>query len=140
MKTKILLLMILLIIALGLYSSVKNLKPVENVTHDSGILSGTMTIGPICPVENIDNPCRPTAEMFAANKINVYIADRITLFTTITPNSDGKFSITLPAGDYHLSMANQASRVGGVSGLPDMITIQKDTTTTITIQVDTGIR
>lgn len=109
-------------------------------TAGVGLLAGTMTIGPVCPVEQINNPCRPTPEMFAARKISVFASDRKTLITTITPGSDGTFSSSLPAGTYYLRMQSAQSGIGSVKGLPATIIIKNGTTTRITVDVDTGIR
>jgi hypothetical protein len=106
-----------------------------------GVLQGTMTIGPICPVERIDNPCLPTPEMFAARKIAVYKSDQTTLVTTITPNSQGKFSTPLAVGTYYVNMATpQTGGPGSVSGLPATITIKQGATVSLVVNVDTGIR
>ncbi|MEK7556015.1 MAG: Gmad2 immunoglobulin-like domain-containing protein [Patescibacteria group bacterium] len=104
----------------------------------TGILQGTMTIGPVCPVQRIDEPCDPTPEMFAARKVFVYLTDRETLVATLVPDGKGKFSTTLPEGDYWVDMAHQG--IGGTSGLPIQIHVTANTPVTLTIDVDTGIR
>lgn len=103
-----------------------------------GMLEGQMTIGPICPVERIDHPCKPTPEMFAAKKVFVYGSDKATLVATLTPDSDGKFSMPLPAGSYYADMTRQG--VGRISGIPASFRIEDGKTTTLNIEVDTGIR
>ena len=103
-----------------------------------GRLEGQMSIGPICPVEQINNPCKPTPEMFAARKIFVYLPDHKTLITTLTPNSQGKFGATLSEGDYWLDMTHQ--NIGGITGVPILIHINENMPAIVTISVDTGIR
>ena len=105
-----------------------------------GTLQGTISIGPICPVERIDQPCNPSPEMYAANKIFVYNSDRSKLITTLTPDAQGKFSTFLTSGKYLVDVKNQANRVGSVSGVPVEILISGGKTETITIRIDTGIR
>ncbi|MDO8664235.1 MAG: hypothetical protein Q7K44_01640 [Candidatus Liptonbacteria bacterium] len=105
---------------------------------NTGTLDGVMTIGPICPVERIDNPCRPTAEMFAARKVFVYNPDKKTLITTLTPDAEGKFIAKLGAGDYWIDMAHQG--IGATRGVPVLLHIAAGGTTPIAIDVDTGIR
>ncbi|MCR4306558.1 MAG: Gmad2 immunoglobulin-like domain-containing protein [Candidatus Yonathbacteria bacterium] len=107
-------------------------------TSSTGVLQGTMTIGPVCPVQRIDEPCDPTPEMFAARKVFVYLTDRKTLVTTLTPDGGGKFSATLPEGDYWVDMAHQG--IGGTSDLPLQIHVKEGTPVVLTIDVDTGIR
>lgn len=110
-------------------------------TTAKGTIEGTMTIGPVCPVERADNPCKPTPEMFAARKINVYRSDKITFVITMTPDANGNFSTLLAVGNYYVTMADPStSRVGGVSGLPATVTIKAGETVRLSIDIDTGIR
>ena len=118
------------------YSFDFTMTPVTSISV--GVLKGTMTIGPICPVERPGHPCKPTPEMFAARKIFVYAADRTTLVTTLTPDSQGNFSANLLAGSYFVDTEHQA--VGHISGMPATIIIEKNKTVIINIDVDTGIR
>ncbi len=104
----------------------------------NGTLDGVMTIGPICPVERIDNPCKPTAEMFAARKVFIYSPDKKTLMMTLTPDAEGKFTAKLVAGDYWIDMVHQG--IGATKGVPTIINIKAGGTTSIVINVDTGIR
>lgn len=114
---------------------------VTNTATATGTLSGTMTIGPVCPVEQVNNPCKPSAQMYAARKVAVYKADKTTLVTTLTPDANGKFSAALAAGTYYVNMASpQQGGVGGVSGVPATIVIQAGVSTPLSIDVDTGIR
>src|SRR5262245_24523355 len=43
--------------------------------ENSGTLTGRVTIGPICPVERIDQPCDPPPEMYAAHRLVLLAAD-----------------------------------------------------------------
>lgn len=106
----------------------------------SGTLDGTMTIGPICPVERIDNPCKPTPQMFAERKVAVYKGDPKVLVKTLTPDQNGRFSATLPAGVYYVELVNPVFRPTTVLGVPATVTIQKNATFHMDINIDTGIR
>lgn len=106
--------------------------------NKTGTLQMSVTIGPICPVEREGEPCKPTPEMFAARKVYVYRPNHTTLVTTLTPDATGNITTTLPVGDYWVDMPSQG--IGGVTGLPASIRINAGTTTTLTINVDTGIR
>lgn len=107
----------------------------------TGTLSGTMTIGPVCPVESVTNPCKPTPEMYAARKVAVYTSsDKKTLVTTLTPARDGTFSASLAPGSYYVAMATSQSGVGSATGVPATIVIKSGATTRLAIAVDTGIR
>lgn len=111
----------------------------ENTKVKKGTLRGTVTIGPICPVEREDTPCLPTPEMYAARKVFVYAEDKKTHIATLVPDAGGKFSAELPAGDYFIDM-KQGGGPGGISGLPSMVKIKEGIVTDIRVVVDTGIR
>ncbi len=111
---------------------------VEGSIAQSGTLKGHMNIGPICPVENLNNPCLPTAEMYTSKKIYIYKSDKKTLVKTIAPSAGGDFSTTLPIGNYYIDMDHQS--VGGITGIPANIKIEGGKTITLDIDVDTGIR
>lgn len=111
----------------------------ENLNANKGILRGSMTIGPLCPVETVDNPCLPSPEMYAERKVFVYTKDKKTLITTLTPDREGKFSVTLLAGDYFVDILHTGGP-GFISGAPSTVTIKKDIPVDIHISIDTGIR
>jgi hypothetical protein len=105
---------------------------------DGGTLSGTMTIGPICPVERPGQPCKPSPETYAAHQVYVYSADRKNLITTLTPDAEGKFSTELPIGAYWIDIIH--SQIGAVNGAPVTVQITRGSTPSISIDIDTGIR
>lgn len=111
----------------------------------TGRLEGVMTIGPICPVETVDNPCTPSTEEYASRKVAVYTADHTTLLSVLTPDSRGHFSAILPVGTYYVDMSAGMVTIpkfgiGAISGVPVTITLKKGQTYTLTINIDTGIR
>jgi hypothetical protein len=102
----------------------------------TGTLAGTMTIGPVCPMERATNPCEPTPEMYAARKVAVYTSDKKTLIATLTPGSDGTFSAALAPGTYYVAMAApQGQGVGGATGVPATIVIKSGATTRLAIDM-----
>lgn len=108
------------------------------LVKQKGMLTGSMTIGPICPVERIDNPCEPSSEMYASRKVFVYASNKTVLITTLTPDSKGNFSVSLSPGNYYIDMVHQG--IGTIRGVPMMVTIVSGKTFTLSIDVDTGIR
>lgn len=112
------------------------------ISGQGGTLSGVMTIGPVCPIEQIDNPCLPTAEMFASHKIAVFKEEQkvLTLVTTLTPDRNGQFSTELLVGNYLVKLEKSLPGPGGAKDLPKTISITKGVTTNITVDIDTGIR
>ena len=109
-----------------------------STSQGSSTLQGNMTIGPICPVEQVGHPCNPTPQMYAAHQVFVYNSDRSKLIMTLTPDAQGNFSATLPTGTYLVDVQHQS--VGAVRGAPSTIQIIAGQTATIAISIDTGIR
>ncbi|MEI6140390.1 MAG: hypothetical protein WCP85_14065 [Mariniphaga sp.] len=113
----------------------------ENVT-DAGVLKGKISIGPLCPVERIppDPACLPTAETYKAWATAIFSAKGKAKIATLDPNLDGSFEIELPVGDYIVDY-NVVRNIGvGKSNLPAAFSITAKDTTTININIDTGIR
>ncbi len=111
-----------------------------NTTEEKGTLSGKVSIGPVCGgPERIDNPCKPTKEMYAARKVYVYKSDRKTLVTTLTPDSEGRFSTSLTVGGYYVDV-EKSGPVENVIGAPTTVLIKWKVESTIHIEIDTGIR
>jgi hypothetical protein len=88
---------------------------------NSGWLEGTISIGPICPVEKIppDPACMPTAGL--------------------NPSLDGSFSTELPPGNYQVVLETANKYIGG-SNLPAEVSIVSQEKTILSINIDTGIR
>jgi hypothetical protein len=108
---------------------------------ESGYLAGTISIGPICPVERIppDPGCLPTAETYKAFPVSVYSSDGEEKITELNPSINGTFSCELPIGNYIVILENTISKIGG-SNLPVNISIKLQDTTRLNISIDTGIR
>jgi len=104
----------------------------------TGTLKGTMTIGPICPVEQAGHPCNPTPQMYAAHQVFIYTSDKSKLIATLTPGAEGNFSTTLPAGSYLVDVQHQS--IGSVKGAPSTIMIVANQAAEVSIDIDTGIR
>lgn len=128
-------------------SSVKEIDPadylfnfsvVDSPVSTSGTLKGSVTIGPICPVNMVGYPCKPTAEIYAAAKVFVYMADKKTLVTTLIPDARGEFSVQLPSGTYFIDMIHQ--RIGGTKGVPVTVNVAPLGTVVLSLHVDTGLR
>ena len=104
-----------------------------------GFLEGKVTIGPLCPVERIppDPNCQPTEATYKAWQIAVYTLDKKTKLAQIEPNIGGSYQVGLPAGEYFVDF-EQVHTFG--KSLPTTVTITKDETTVLNIDIDTGIR
>jgi hypothetical protein len=111
----------------------------QSVPRD-GTLAGSITIGPLCPVEQSppDPNCQPTIETFKAWPIGVWNQDRSQRIAALTPDADGAFSQLLPEGTYVVDLKNHRALGGG--DLPQTVTITSGKTTRLEISIDTGIR
>ncbi|MFH1423540.1 MAG: hypothetical protein ABIG29_01100 [Candidatus Nealsonbacteria bacterium] len=105
----------------------------------TGVLTGRVTIGPLCPVERIppDPRCQPTEATYKAWQIAVYTADKTTKLAQIEPNLDGSYEVGLPAGEYLIDFEEKHAFAWS---LPKTVTITKDETAVLNIDIDTGIR
>ena len=104
-------------------------------TGTNGSLMGTISIGPICPVEtNPPQPeCQPTKETYDAHPVSVYRNG--TLVTTFTGGANGTYEISLPAGTYELKY-----EAGINYETTESVAIKAGQATVHNISIDTGIR
>ena len=115
-------------------------QAVNGMAQAQGRIAGSVTISPICPVEQANNPCKPTPQQYASHKIGIYTADKKKLLTTITPGADGSFSIAMDVGTYYANLLEPKSSIGSVSGVPATFTVRGGESTRLNIAIDTGIR
>ena len=110
------------------------------IPPSTGILSGHIDIGPLCPVaRNPPDPnCRPTAETYKAWPVAVWDADRKHIIAQIVPDANGNYQVSLAAGNYIVDLEN--SGTVGRSNLPQEISIYADGNKSLDISIDTGIR
>ncbi len=104
-----------------------------------GYLEGHVTIGPLLPVQRVDQPTPviPPA-VYAARSINIYRSDGVTLVTNVKIGPDGNYRVALAPGTYVVALAK--SGVDRAAGLPKSITIETGKTIQLDISIDTGIR
>jgi hypothetical protein len=109
--------------------------------QENGILAGTISIGPICPVETIppDPGCLPTAETYKAYPVYIWAADGSKKIALISPALDGSFRTDLAPGNYLISLEKGKNGIGS-NNLPQEVTISPLVKTVISIVIDTGIR
>lgn len=111
----------------------------ENQNLEQGLLTGTVSIGPLCPVETDppDPNCQPTEETYNAWPIVVWTLDKKSKLGQIKPNLDGAYSIELPIGSYLVDLEKQ--HLFGTT-LPVVVKIGENETSILNIDIDTGIR
>ncbi|MFH0970935.1 MAG: hypothetical protein V1835_00045 [Candidatus Micrarchaeota archaeon] len=106
--------------------------------NNGGILQGKVSIGPICPVERPDQPCPVPPEAYAARKLTATGPNGQEKIAIIDIKSDGTYSIDLAPGTYVIGM--QQNGIDRSAQLPATVEIKAGTTTTLNVDIDTGIR
>lgn len=106
---------------------------------EQGLLTGAVTIGPLCPVESDppDPNCQITEETYKDYPIAVYTSDKKSKLGQIQPNVDGSYSLELPIGSYLVDLEKQ--HLFGTT-LPVNVKIGENETSILNIDIDTGIR
>jgi hypothetical protein len=109
-------------------------------SQDPGFLEGVISIGPLCPVEQVppQPPCLPTAETYKAWPVGIWTIDGGKLVALILPNLDGSYKTELYPGTYLVKLVNHQSI--GSNNLPALVTITAFNNTNLNINIDTGIR
>jgi hypothetical protein len=106
--------------------------PSQSSTIDSGV-EGQITIGPMCPVIQIDQPCPDQpyqATLTVLNQAGKKIAQ-------IQSDVNGLYRIALPPGNYNM----QPEPGDGMTHAQDLpFTVLKDQFTKLDIVYDSGIR
>jgi hypothetical protein len=113
----------------------------RSYVETEGYLEGTITIGPLCPVEREppDSACLPTAETFNAYPVGIWTVDGRQKIEQIRPSLNGSFRIALLPGYYLIVLEKDTGAIGS-SNLPAEILIMSEQTTFMNINIDTGIR
>jgi hypothetical protein len=109
--------------------------PPQNVT--SG-LSGTVLLGPTCPVQRIP-PDPQCADRPYATTLVLTSADQSRVITTFSSTASGTFSIPVAPGDYVIRSA-AATNIHPYCATTNTIHVSSGTFAKVTVQCDTGIR
>jgi hypothetical protein len=98
-----------------------------------GTVSGTVVIGPLCPVEPCANPTNPYRGLEVVVRTD---DEEIALFAI---NEDGTFSSPVTAGEYLLEI-RPCIHLGCDATLPVRITVFDGRDSSVALNIDTGIR
>jgi hypothetical protein len=101
-----------------------------SVPAASGMVQGTVTAGPTCPVEQAGHPCPPRP---VSGAISARRADGTTLKATISKG--GAYRITVPAGTYTPNV-----QTGSFLPTCPPVAVSAGATVQANIFCDTGIR
>jgi hypothetical protein len=102
----------------------------------SGLVTGHITLGPNCPVEQADKPCPPSPEAYTSREAIAYATDQVTVKARVHLTADGNYTLTLPPGQYYI----QISPAGIGPGEKKSVTVKANQTATVNFDIDTGIR
>jgi hypothetical protein len=103
----------------------------------SGTLKGTVTIGPLCPVEPCSVPRDQVVAAYAARPLLITTKEG-TFVQSVTADPDTGYSVSLRPGTYVVDIAQQG--IGRSPDLPKTVTIRAGETVRLDIDIDTGIR
>ena len=110
---------------------------------EDALLVGGVTIGPITPVQQVGECPTVPPEVFAARKLMIYDESgenlvREIYFTQIGDSANGYYAAQVGAGTYTIDINHNG--MDRADNLPMKITVSKDETITIDVNIDTGIR
>jgi hypothetical protein len=114
--------------------------PSPSATTQAGtaVIKGKVTVGPICPVEQLNSPCPVPPTAYTSRQIILYSADGTTEIKRMNFTPDGTYQFEVPPGTYVLNTPKQG--IGGAKGLPKTITVISGETSEYDFPIDTGIR
>jgi hypothetical protein len=99
-----------------------------------GTLVGTVTIGPLCPVE----PCpNPPPDVYSSRQL--LLISPIDEIIRIPLDREGRFRAEVPARQYTVDLT-ECNFLGCAQSLPTTVTVAPGRVTTLEIGIDTGIR
>ncbi len=113
----------------------KNIKATD-LPLAAGFVKGTVTVGPLCPVERADRPCPVPPETYTSRNVLVYEADQTTMKTKRALSTTGSYSISLSPGTYWV----QIDPAGIGEGEKKQVSVTAGNTVTTDFDIDTGIR
>ena len=110
----------------------------SNENQSTGFLEGTVTIGPLCPVEPCNLTTQQLTDAYAARKVIVYNSERTSAIKELSLDQTGWFHAELVEGTYLVDINNTG--IDRSTEVPTTIRIKVGETITLNISIDTGIR
>jgi hypothetical protein len=104
----------------------------------TGTLAGTVTIGPLSPVQSENVTPTVPCSVYEARSIVIYSENGRKKLHDVSIDCQGHYAIELAAGGYTVDI-NHAG-IDRAQGLPTTVTIRDGATTTLDVDIDTGIR
>lgn len=109
--------------------------PEENVKNTKSGIKGKVLIGPLCPVVKIGEEC---PDKPYATRLAITTSDQMKTIKEFISDENGKFNIEVPPGEYAIYSAVAANVLPYCNS--DIIKVNKNSYTDITVHCDTGIR
>jgi hypothetical protein len=104
-----------------------------------GTLAGRVTVGPLSPVAQAGVPePTPGPVVFAERKVVILNETGEREVATVDIGPDGAYSVALQPGAYTIDINHLGVDIA--KGLPALVEIRAGETTTLDIDIDTGIR
>ena len=105
----------------------------ETIGDVRGVLTGSVTIGPLCPVE----PCADGGDVYAGRELVLQQPGGVLLLVPL--RSDGTFETVISTGSYTVDLGS-CDYLGCTDAFPVSVEIREGETATLHIEIDTGIR
>ncbi len=113
-----------------------------------GDLKGTVTIGPLCPVEPCGLPSEQVAQVYEARKVIVYRQSTGSKVAEKNLSANGKYAFSLTPGTYIVDVSDAQGNALPLDGnrleignaKPQTVEIKSGETLILDFDIDTGIR
>ena len=125
----------LLLVSLGMLLAACGLS--SGPGAGQGTLTGTVEASPTCPVEHSGQTCPPAP--VPNRQVQILDANGKVAATTTT-DAHGHFSVVMAPGNYVVKVAIVRGQIGVRQISPGNVTVTAGQKTTVTIEMDTGIR
>jgi len=106
--------------------------------QEPGVLQGTVTIGPISPVETPGGSPPIPCAVYEARRVMVYDGKGTKLVEQVDIDCEGRYRVELPPASYTIDINHL-----GIDTSPDVpakIVVKSGEAVTLNIDIDTGIR
>lgn len=102
-----------------------------------GILEGSVSIGPCCPVEQVNSTCC-SPDTYTSRSL-VLTQSFFSPATYVPLSADGSFDSNVAQGTYSVTLTN-CLYLGCLRTFPQKVMIYAGRTTILNVSIDTGIR
>jgi hypothetical protein len=108
----------------------------------AGTLAGTISVGPFCPVEVEGEECPAPPGTYESIRVLVYVGPSALgrLVADARPDAEGRFALALPAGTYRVTLEHSIGIPSGASPPFQDARVDAGATTSLSFEIDTGIR